>query len=195
MPFIEPPERMPFWVRFLIGIGDRAAGRKLTPPRLLAWYPKALVSSGIFEGLITHRDRQIPHRMLQLIRMQVSFSVACPFCIDINASGFHGENITDEEIEALQGTKELRDVSSFSDREKTALEYARALCLTPVVFEEGLIDRVKKLFTEREMVIIATTAAQVNYWTRLNHAFGILPDGFSENCEILKLDRYTSGRC
>lgn len=194
MPFIEPPARIPFWIRLLIRIGDRAVGKKLTPPRILAWYPKSLVSSGIFEGLITHHDRQIPQRLLQLIRMQVSFTVSCPFCIDMNAKGFHDHGITDAEIEALQGIRDPETVGTFSDRERTSLEYARAICKTPVGVEPALVEKVKRLFSEREMVIIASTAAQVNYWTRLIQAFGIQPDGFNDHCEILKLDRYGAGK-
>ncbi len=191
MRFIDPPKKTPFWVRLLIRIGDVAAGRKLTPPRILAHYPKALVSSGIFEGLITHKDRQISHRLLQLIRMQVSFTVSCPFCIDMNSKEFQRSSISDEEIEALQGEHRLDEIKSFSEREKTALEYTRAICRTPILIEPELVKKVKEAFTEREMVIIASTAAQVNYWTRLIQAFGILPDGFNENCPILKLDQYS----
>jgi alkylhydroperoxidase family enzyme len=192
MSFIQPPVKMPFWVKALIRIGDRAAGKKLTPPRILAHYPKALVSSGIFEGLITHKDRQVAQRLLQLIRMQVSFTASCPFCIDMNSNEFLKNDITDEEIEALQGINRLEDISSFSTRERTALEYVRAICRTPLLFEASLIERVKRDFSEREIVIIASTAAQVNYWTRLIQAFGIAPEGFSEKCPILKLDRFNT---
>lgn len=190
MRFIDPPKKPPLWVKLLIWIGDKAVGRKLTPPRLLAWYPKALLGSGLLEGFITHKDKTINHRLLQLIRMQVSFTVACPFCIDLNSTDFSKNNITDDEIKALQGLNELSEVLSFSIRERTALEYAKAICQTPIRIEKEVIDQVKKAFSEREMVIIASTAAQVNYWTRLIQAFGIQPDGFMDNCPILRLDDY-----
>jgi alkylhydroperoxidase family enzyme len=192
MPFFDPPPKVPLWVKFLVWIGDRAAGRKVMPSRMLAWYPRALVSSGIFEGLVTHKDRSIDHRMLKLVRMQVSFTVSCPFCIDMNSFEFEKDTITDEEIEALQGLKKIEDVASFSDREKTALRYAASICSTPIQVQDDLVGRLKIQFTKREIVIIASTAAQVNYWTRLIQAFGIMPAGFTDNCPILKLDRYSS---
>lgn len=192
MPWIDPPKKMPFWVKFLIWAGDRAAGKKLTPPRIMAHYPKALISSGILESLITHKDRQISQRLLQLIRLQVSFTVSCPFCIDMNANEFRKNRITDKEIEAMQGIRPLEDTASLSGRERIALEYARAICRTPIAIEPGLSESVKREFTEREMVIIASTAAQVNYWTRLIQAFGVLPDGFNTNCPVLRLDDYSS---
>jgi hypothetical protein len=33
-------------------------------------------------------------------------------------------------------------------------------------------------------VILASTAAQVNYWARLLQALGVPPAGFSDRCEI-----------
>jgi hypothetical protein len=45
-----------------------------------------------------------------------------------------------------------------------------------------LIDKAN--FTEREIVILASTAAQVNYWTRLLQALGVPPAGFSDHCDI-----------
>lgn len=163
----------------------------MMPARLLAWYPRALISSGIFEGLVTHRDKTVSRRILKLVRMQVSFTVSCAFCIDMNSFHFEDERITNDEIEALQGIRSLDEVASFDEREKVAIEYARSICKTPISFDPGLIVRLKKHFMEREIVILATTAAQVNYWTRLIQAFGIMPAGFTDNCPILKIDRYT----
>ena len=43
---------------------------------------------------------------------------------------------------------------------------------------EKYLDAVARLFTEREVVILATTAAQVNFWARTIQALGIPPAGF-----------------
>jgi alkylhydroperoxidase family enzyme len=193
MMFFEPPPNIPFWLKILIWIGDKTAGKKMMPARILSWYPRALISSGIFEGLITHKDKTVSKRILKLVRMQVSFSVSCSFCIDMNSFDFDKEYITEEEIEALQGMMQLEDVATFTEREKTALVYAQSICTTPISFDLELIERLKNNFTEREIVILASTASQVNYWTRLIQAFGIAPAGFTDNCPILKLDRYSRG--
>jgi len=42
----------------------------------------------------------------------------------------------------------------------------------------------KTNFTKREIVILAGTAAQVNYWARLLQALGVPPAGFSDHCEM-----------
>ncbi len=166
----------------------------MMPSRLLAWYPRALISSGIFESLVTHSDKTVSTRILKLVRMQVSFSVSCAFCIDMNSFDFENEHINNEEIEVLQGLQELEKILTFTEKEKAAIVYARSICKTPIYFDEELIERLKKNFNEREIVILASTAAQVNYWTRLIQSFGIKPAGFTDNCPILKLDQYSRSK-
>lgn len=190
MMFFEPPPKIRLWLKMLIWLGDRAAGRKMMPSRILAWYPRALISSGIFEGLVTHADKTVSRRILKLVRMQVSFSVSCAFCIDMNSFDFEKEKITHEEIEALQGLKQPEEVSTFTEKERVAVSYARSICKTPIFFDDELLESLKSNFTGREIVILASTAAQVNYWTRLIQAFGIMPAGFTDNCPVLKLEKY-----
>ena len=42
------------------------------------------------------------------------------------------------------------------------------------------MQSIKDNFNEREIVILATTAAQVNHWARLIQALGAPPAGFME---------------
>jgi alkylhydroperoxidase family enzyme len=42
----------------------------------------------------------------------------------------------------------------------------------------------REAYSERELVILATTAAQVNYWARVIQALGIPPAGFRTDCEL-----------
>ena len=96
--FIDPPKRTPFYLRFGIWITKRVTGQELLPAKLLAWYPKAAISSGILEALVAHRDANLDERMLKLVRLQASFAVARPFCIDMNSVEDARANITREEL-------------------------------------------------------------------------------------------------
>jgi len=116
--------------------------------------------------------------MLKLVRMTVSFAVACPFCIDMNSYEHQGLGIIEQEVLALRGQVELENVSTFSTRERLAIRYARLVSQTPLKFHPDIIEQLKDNFTEREIVILASTAAQVNYWARLIQALGIPPAGF-----------------
>jgi len=76
-------------------------------------------------------------------------------------------------------------VSTFSVREIIAMEYAVLISQSPLLFPQEFVTNLKANFTEREVVILASTAAQVNYWARLLQALGVPPAGFSDHCEII----------
>ena len=178
--FIVPPRKIPFYIRLGLWWAKRTAGKEMLIGKLLAWYPRAAISSGILESLIAHNEPDVNERMLKLVRLQSSFAVACPFCIDMNSYEYAQQGITSDEIAAMRGQIDPGSVSTFSTRERLALEYTKSISQTPLKFMPTLIDQLKQNFSEREMVIIATTAAQVNYWARLIQALGVPPVGYSK---------------
>ena len=128
--------------------------------------------------------------------MQVSYAARCPFCIDMNGSQAEAKGITADEIAAMHALAAQLHTSpgfilsprpqlaalpaSFTERERLALEYACLVSTTPLSFPPDFIAELKQHFSEREIVILASTAAQVNYWARLIQALGIPPVGYGE---------------
>jgi alkylhydroperoxidase family enzyme len=131
--------------------------------------------------MVAHGKKDLNRRILKLVRITTSFAVICAFCIDMNSFKYAEHGITDEELAALQSGS---DVDSFSQREKLAIKYARYISTAPLYFPKECIDELKENFSEREIVILVGTAAQVNYWARLIQALGIPPAGFLDQCEI-----------
>lgn len=64
---------------------------------------------------------------------------------------------------------------SFSDAEKVALEYARALTLHPQGIDEGLFGRLRDHYDEGEIVEISAMAGLFNYLNRVNDALHMEP--------------------
>ena len=178
MSFISQPSRIPFLLKIGILFSEKITGKTMLPPRILSWYPKAAIGSGIMEALVAHEDKRMDKRILKLIRMTASYAVACPFCVDMNSYEYRQHGITDEEAEALRG--DFENVDTFSEREKLAITYTRLISATPLKFHPDVVEKVKAAFTEREFVILVSTAAQVNFWARLIQALGIPPAGFGE---------------
>jgi alkylhydroperoxidase family enzyme len=163
--FISPPARIPWYLRLGLSVAERRG--PLLPARLLAWYPRAAIGSGVLEALVAHHDGRIDERMLKLVRMSVSFTVNCPFCIGLNSLGWE-KLITADELASLQGDLEL-----FVGRERLAIEYARLASSTPLVFTAEFGASLAASFSPRELVVLATTSAQVNYWARLVQGLGV----------------------
>jgi len=183
-PFIPEPRRINPLLRLGILVADRVTGRRMLPARLLAWYPKAAVGSGVLESLVAHHDGGLDERMLQLVRVAASLATACPFCIDMNSFGHERTGITHAELAALQAGGDPESVASLTGRERLAITYARLVSATPLDFPAEVVDRLTRAFTPRELVVLASTAAQVNYWARLLQALGVPPAGFGDTCEV-----------
>jgi Uncharacterized conserved protein len=182
--FIDPPKNIPFFLKIGIWISRRITGKDLLVAKILSWYPKAAIGSALLESLVAHSDSEINERILKIVRIQASFSASCPFCIDMNSFEAERKGITNEELRALQGHIDINKVSTFSKREKIAIEYTKYISKSPLYFPKELITELRKSFNEREIVILASTAAQVNYWARLIQALGIPPAGFSDKCSL-----------
>lgn len=182
--FINPPKKINFFLRIGIGISRKVTGKDLLVPKLLAWVPKVALSSGILESLIAHGDKDLNTRMLKLVRIQASLTVSCPFCIDMNTFGYQKDDITDEEIEVLRGRKSVTEVNSFSEKELIVLDYVKHLCASPINMPNEVATRLIQNFSEREIVILASTVAQVDYWARLIQGLGVPPEGFMDQCDL-----------
>lgn len=178
MAFISPPPKTPFLLKLGILLSEKITGKTMLPPRILSWYPKAAIGSGMMEALVAHADGRMDKRMLKLIRMTASYAVACPFCVDMNSHEYRKHGITDEEAASLRG--DVEQVVSFSEREKLAIAYTRLVSSTPLKFHPDVVEKVKAAFSEREFVILVSTAAQVNFWARLIQGLGIPPAGFED---------------
>jgi alkylhydroperoxidase family enzyme len=165
---------MPF--RLALQVAARRAGKDLLPARLLTWYPKAAIASGVMEALVARADGVATERVLKMVRMTVSFTVSCPFCIGMNSEGWERLMSQDERL-ALQGELPMEAVLSLTAAERLAIDYARLLSATPLRLDSTLGDRLKECFSEREIVVLATTAAHVNYWARLIQGLGCPPAG------------------
>ena len=182
--FINPPVKIPFYLKIGLYISKKVTRKDLLVPKLLAWYPRVAISSGILESMVAHGGKDLNKRLLKLIRIQASLTVSCPFCIDMNSFKYEQDGISKQELFALAGKFELSDVETFSCQELVAIEYTRHLSQTPIKIPKELVDEVKETFTEREIVILSSTIAQVNYWARLIQGLGAPPEGFSNTCDI-----------
>ena len=189
---VNPPKNISFFLRIMIKIADRKAKKKMLPGRILSWSPKTAISSGLLELYIEDSAAAcLEKRMIKILRIKISYTIPSPFALDINSWNYEYFGIAEEEIKGLQGTKEIDSITSFSEKEKTALKYAHELSKTPIALSQKLLDDLRRLFSEKEIVTIAALTAKVNYWARLIEALRIKPAGYTDN-PILHLEKYNT---
>ncbi len=189
---VDPPEKIPFLLRPALRIADRKAQKDVLPGRVLAWSSKIAISSGLLE-LYVEEDAAdyLDRRLIKILRIRISYMIPSPFAVDINSQNNENFDITEEEIRALQGLKDIDSIASFSEQEKAALIYAQELSKTPIMLNQKVLDNLRANFSEKEIVVIAALSAKVNYWARLIEALRIKPAGYTDD-PILNLDKYSS---
>lgn len=190
MPLIPEPPRTPFLLRLGVRFSEKVTGRRMLPARLLAWVPRAAVGAGVMEALVAH---DVPTaRILRLVRLAASFTVGCAFCIDLNAHERDREGITDAELDALRRlgptASDLDGLATafptLDPRERLAVGYAQRVSLTPPDLPGWFTAELTRAFDERELVTLASTIAQVNFWARFNQALGVPSAGFTDVCAL-----------
>ncbi|MFO0668488.1 MAG: carboxymuconolactone decarboxylase family protein [Polyangiaceae bacterium] len=179
MLLVDPPARPPWFLRPALWLARRMTGKDPLPGRLLAHFPKAAIAGGVLEALSAHGPGDLEARVLKLARLAASVTTGCPFCVDMNAGGHDAAGVSRADVDALLAGE---DLAHAAPRERAAVALARALSATPIEVSPELRATLREVFSPREIVTLASTVAQVNYWARLNQALGVPAAGFFEGC-------------
>src|SRR5215813_1677899 len=97
--------------------------------------------------------------------------------MDINAAVGGKAGLSPETIEAALGIKESHDLS---ERERIALEYADRVSATPVDVPDEFFAKLRRLFSEREIVELTAHIAHENYNAKSNRPLRVDANNFCE---------------
>ena len=71
-----------------------------------------------------------------------------------------------------------RESSAFSDLERVALEYAERMTYTGHKVDDALFERLRKHFSETQIVELTAAIALENFRSKFNPALGVESQGF-----------------
>src|SRR5579863_10070274 len=163
---------------------DPEAGSAIEPIEIWAYSPKMMMAMGRFNQSI-RKGRAVDERVQHLVELKGAQMIGCEYCVDLGSQICRNSGISDEELLALP---RYQSSELFTEREKLALDYTVAVMRTPVDVTDGLFDRMKQHFSDRQLVEITALLALVNL-DRFNAAFGIGAAGFSEGMVCVAPDR------
>jgi alkylhydroperoxidase family enzyme len=87
-----------------------------------------------------------------------------------SAVGRQKSLVTDEELNEVAN---WHDTKILNERERVAIEYAEEMSKTPVRVSDELFERLKKHFSDEQIVELTASIAYENYRARFNHALEI----------------------
>jgi AhpD family alkylhydroperoxidase len=163
---------------------DPRTGSGLEPIEVWAHQPKMMVGMGRFNQAV-RKGKSVDDRIKNLVELKGAQMIGCEFCVDLGSQICRNSGLSDEELIALA---RYQSSALFTDREKTALDYAVAVMRTPVEVTDELFARMRAQFNDRQLVEITALLTLVNL-DRFNAAFGIGSAGFSDGLVCVPPDR------
>jgi alkylhydroperoxidase family enzyme len=96
--------------------------------------------------------------------------------MDINSSRVL--ETTEGGLEKLAEVTSWRDSKLFSQAERLALEYAERITYTDQKVDDGLVDNLKRHFSDGQIVELTAAIAMENFRSKFNPPLGIEAQGF-----------------
>lgn len=159
----------------------RRYGKVLEPGLALGHHPRVLRSYVRFE-MSVERWRALDPALKHLAVMVTAARVGCAWCLDFGYWQAEQLGLPAEKIEKVPAWRSHPEV--FTETERLVLEYAEVMTETPPAVTDELAERLLARLGEAAMVELTAMVALENFRSRVNSAFGLTGQGFSESCAV-----------
>ena len=176
----RPTKTFPWYMRFFFYLQKRKYGQILPP--MLAWgrVPGALLPFLMMTKYLFRKKSPLSMQLRTLLTVRISQINSCAYCVDLNSWLFMQAGGEKTELTELENFK---DDKLLSEREKAALRYAEAMTYSDKKVDDNLVERLKKYFTDNELVELTTLIGVQNLSSKFNSALDVEVYGF---CKIKK---------
>lgn len=119
------------------------------------------------------RESGLEKPLLELVRLRASQINGCAYCIDMHTKDARADGESEQRLYAVTA---WRETPFFSPRERAALEWTEAVTqISSSHAPDDVFERVKKQFSESELVNLTMAIVAINGWNRLAISFRTVP--------------------
>ncbi len=125
--------------------------------------PKAYQAMSALEAYVRQCGLEEP--LIELIRMRASQINGCAYCIDMHTKDARAAGETEQRLYGLDAWEES---PFYSERERAALAWTESLTLVSETHvPDEVFEKVKKQFSEAEIVALTMALVSINGWNRI----------------------------
>src|SRR5690242_9260938 len=154
VPLIEKPRGM--LRRYAWRYSRKNLGDVADPVRALAHHSGVLLANGALEMVVAKRWKSLDHRLQWLAIQATSSAIGCSWCTDF---GYYEGVQTGVDPRKIRDVPRWRESDVYDETERVVLEYAEAATATPVVLDDDLVKRMHAVFTDEQIVELASWVA------------------------------------
>lgn len=138
---------------------------------------------GIAKGIVAlgtalRRDRTLPERLVELVRLRIAFHNQCRSCLAIRYRDAVADGVTEELVCSLERPHEAPDLTPA---ERAALDYADRMATDHLSITDATHDALRTHFTEGQIVELGCWVAFCVSFGRLGASWDMveeLPDAY-----------------
>lgn len=145
--------------------------------RYFAHCPEQALGLMGFGGALK-RNRTLPERLVELVRLRVAFFNQCRSCMAIRYSDAVADGVTEGLVCSLERPQEAENLSAA---EKAAIRYGELMATDHLAIDDGVYADLRQHFSEAQIVELGMTVAFFVGFGRLAatwHMVEELPEAF-----------------
>jgi len=156
-------------VKEIFGMMEKQFGMVPNLFATIAHYPKALKPiMKLYQAIA--KESSINPKLQELANLEVSRINRCHYCLAHHSQMAKMQGIKEEQLKDWEAGN-LDNL--FSDKEKTVIEYARAVTQDAENVPDDLFKRLKGYFSDSEIVNLTLIIGLMNVFNRFNGALGV----------------------
>ncbi len=123
--------------------------------RYFAHCPEQALGLMGFGGALK-RNRSLPERLVELVRLRVAFFNQCRSCMAIRYSDAVADGVTEGLVCSLERPQEAENLTAA---EKAAIRYGELMATDHLAIDDAMYDELRRHFTEAQIVELGMTVA------------------------------------
>jgi AhpD family alkylhydroperoxidase len=175
---LDPPRTLSY--RLGEWYSRRHYGQVLTPGQAWAHNQRVLRTMTRAE-LSLARWRTVPADLKELAVLAAAAQLNCSWCMDF---GYWVSFTRGLDPAKLADLPRWRESEEFTGLERRVLEYAEAMCATPMAVTDDMVTGLLRDLTNAQLVELTMMIAVENQRSRFNSALGLTSQGFSDRCAV-----------
>ena len=134
-------------MRQLLGVDERT-DLEVGLSRIFGLRPELMRGLSAFGGSLK-RDRTLPDRLVELVRLRIAFWNQCRSCMAIRYSDAVADGVTEDLVCQLAAPEESTDLT---EAEKAAIDYGERFATDHLSIDDAVYDRLREHFSEEQIV-------------------------------------------
>ncbi|GAA2042051.1 hypothetical protein GCM10009819_30370 [Agromyces tropicus] len=145
------------------------------------WHNRRVLLDLMGIGRKADRWRALDPNLASYASMAAAAAIGCSFCLDFHYFVAHDHGL--DEAKAREVPR-WRESPVFSPLERQVMEYAEAMCQTPVAVTDELSDALLAELGPAALVELSAKVGLMNATARGNIALGIRSEHFADACGL-----------